>query len=102
MAGMTPDNKFGGSFGSNEWLVDEMYERYLADPNSVEDDWKEFFAGYKPGNHQGNNPGTTTSPGVPPIPKRQQQPQAPVNVVVTPEPVVAPTPQPTVRPTTQP
>ncbi|MFM1937695.1 MAG: 2-oxoglutarate dehydrogenase component [Actinomycetota bacterium] len=98
MASMTPDNKFGGSFGSNEWLVDEMYERYLADPNSVEDDWKEFFAGYKPG----NNTATATSAGVPPIPKRQQQPQAPVNAVVTPEPVVAPTPQPTVRPTSQP
>ena len=95
---MTPDNKFGGSFGSNEWLVDEMYERYLADPNSVEDDWKEFFAGYKPG----NNTAAATSAGVPPIPKRQQQPQAPVNAVVTPEAVVAPTPQPTVRPTTQP
>ncbi|MEY3400042.1 MAG: 2-oxoglutarate dehydrogenase component, partial [Actinomycetota bacterium] len=92
---MTPDNKFGGSFGSNEWLVDEMYERYLADPNSVEDDWKEFFAGYKPG-------ASVSSAGTPPIPKRQQQPQAPVNVVVTPEPVVAPTPQPTVRPTNQP
>lgn len=47
MAGMTPENKFGGSFGSNEWLVDEMYERYLADPNSVEANWQEFFSGYK-------------------------------------------------------
>jgi len=45
---MTPENKFGGSFGSNEWLVDEMYERYLADPNSVEANWQEFFSGYKP------------------------------------------------------
>ncbi|MEY3455268.1 MAG: hypothetical protein RLZZ92_388, partial [Actinomycetota bacterium] len=25
MTGMTPENKFGGSFGANEWLVDEMY-----------------------------------------------------------------------------
>ena len=46
---MTPDNKFGGSFGSNEWLVDEMYERYLADPSSVEENWREFFSGYVPG-----------------------------------------------------
>ena len=23
-----PANHFGGSFGPNEWLVDEMYERY--------------------------------------------------------------------------
>jgi len=26
-------------FGANEWLVDEMYERYLADKNSVDESW---------------------------------------------------------------
>ena len=25
--------------GANEWLVDEMYERYLADKNSVDESW---------------------------------------------------------------
>ena len=25
----TPANHFGGSFGPNEWLVDEMFEKYL-------------------------------------------------------------------------
>ena len=44
----TPANHFGGSFGPNEWLVDEMYEKYLADPNSVDTAWVEFFADYKP------------------------------------------------------
>ena len=44
----TPANHFGGSFGPNEWLVDEMYEKYLADPNSVDTAWAEFFADYKP------------------------------------------------------
>ena len=28
----TPANHFGGSFGPNEWLVQEMYERYQSDP----------------------------------------------------------------------
>lgn len=37
-----------GSFGPNAWLVDDMYERFLADPTSVADSWREFFAGYKP------------------------------------------------------
>ena len=27
----TPANHFGGSFGPNEWLVQEMYERYQTD-----------------------------------------------------------------------
>jgi 2-oxoglutarate decarboxylase len=35
-------------FGPNEWLVEEMYQRYLADPNSVDRAWWSFFADYKP------------------------------------------------------
>jgi len=35
-------------FGANEWLVEEMYERYLADPNAVDAAWHEFFADYRP------------------------------------------------------
>ena len=31
-------------FGANEWLVEEMYERYLADPNAVDAAWHDFFA----------------------------------------------------------
>src|SRR6516225_225239 len=38
----------GGSFGPNAWLVDDMYERFLADPESVGDSWREFFADYRP------------------------------------------------------
>ena len=30
-------------FGTNEWLVDEMYERYREDPSGVDDTWAEFF-----------------------------------------------------------
>ena len=35
-------------FGPNEWIVDDMYQRYLADPASVDAAWHEFFADYKP------------------------------------------------------
>jgi 2-oxoglutarate decarboxylase len=35
-------------FGANEWLVDEMYQRYLQDPNSVDPAWWDFFADYVP------------------------------------------------------
>ncbi|HET8581793.1 MAG TPA: multifunctional oxoglutarate decarboxylase/oxoglutarate dehydrogenase thiamine pyrophosphate-binding subunit/dihydrolipoyllysine-residue succinyltransferase subunit, partial [Jatrophihabitans sp.] len=38
-----------GEFGANEWLVEDMYERYLADPNSVDAAWHDFFADYRPG-----------------------------------------------------
>ena len=36
-------------FGTNEWLVEEMYQRFLEDPNSVDPAWHEFFADYRPG-----------------------------------------------------
>jgi len=35
-------------FGPNEWLVDELYQRYLADPGSVDRAWWSFFADYRP------------------------------------------------------
>jgi len=38
----------GTDFGPNEWLVDELYQRYLADPSSVAMEWWSFFADYKP------------------------------------------------------
>ncbi|MCT2031333.1 multifunctional oxoglutarate decarboxylase/oxoglutarate dehydrogenase thiamine pyrophosphate-binding subunit/dihydrolipoyllysine-residue succinyltransferase subunit, partial [Dietzia cinnamea] len=30
-------------FGQNQWLVDEMYERFAKDPSSVDESWHEFF-----------------------------------------------------------
>ena len=40
--------KAPGGFGPNEWLVDEIYQQYLRDPNSVDPAWWDFFADYKP------------------------------------------------------
>ncbi|MCU1627737.1 MAG: 2-oxoglutarate dehydrogenase, subunit [Pseudonocardia sp.] len=36
-------------FGPNEWLVEEMYQRFLEDPNGVDPAWHDFFADYRPG-----------------------------------------------------
>jgi multifunctional 2-oxoglutarate metabolism enzyme len=35
-------------FGTNEWLVEEMYQRFLDDPSSVDPAWHDFFADYRP------------------------------------------------------
>lgn len=32
------------TFGPNDWLVEEMYEQFKADPISVSENWREFFA----------------------------------------------------------
>jgi len=31
-------------FGPNEWLVDEMFDKYQEDPSSVSDEWRTLFA----------------------------------------------------------
>src|ERR1700733_2641656 len=59
---MTQSGNGGGAFGPNAWLVDDMYDRFLADPDSVSDSWREFFADYRPA----------------PVPAPQPQVQAPV------------------------
>ncbi len=35
-------------FGPNEWLVDEIYQQYLTDKNSVDPAWWDFFEDYQP------------------------------------------------------
>ncbi len=42
-----PRRPSDGTFGPNAWLVDDMYDRYRADPTSVSDSWRDFFADYR-------------------------------------------------------
>jgi 2-oxoglutarate dehydrogenase E1 component len=46
---MPEEPEAAASFGANAWLVDEMYEQYRKDPNSVSESWQEFFADYRTG-----------------------------------------------------
>ena len=41
------------AFGANEWLVDEMYEQYQRDPNSVDKAWWDFFKDNAPTSNGG-------------------------------------------------
>ncbi|WP_236700492.1 multifunctional oxoglutarate decarboxylase/oxoglutarate dehydrogenase thiamine pyrophosphate-binding subunit/dihydrolipoyllysine-residue succinyltransferase subunit [Allosalinactinospora lopnorensis] len=53
-------------FGPNEWLVEELYQKYLNDPNSVDKAWWNFFADYKSGTTQANGAtGGTPAAGKP-------------------------------------
>ncbi|TQN30539.1 2-oxoglutarate dehydrogenase E1 component [Haloactinospora alba] len=49
-------------FGPNEWLVEELYQKYLNDPNSVDKAWWNFFADYKSGTTTQPNGATGKSP----------------------------------------
>ncbi len=35
-------------FGANSWLVEEMYEKYCDEPESLSLAWRDFFSDYKP------------------------------------------------------
>jgi 2-oxoglutarate decarboxylase len=50
-------------FGPNEWLVDEMYERYQKDPHSVDQAWWDFFRERGTGN---SSPAPKTEPAARP------------------------------------
>lgn len=48
VTGTVPEDGNSGEFGANEWLVDEMYERYLVDKNSVDQSWWPILESYHP------------------------------------------------------
>ena len=54
--GHRPDPREGAGFGANSWLVEEMYEQYQDDPDSVNESWREFF-----GNGDGAAPAPSES-----------------------------------------
>jgi len=68
------------AFGTNQWLVDEMYERYQADPSSVDKAWEQFFAGTTPHEPETNGraqPDTARIPTEKPQPESAQKPPVP-------------------------
>ncbi|MGV8873631.1 MAG: 2-oxoglutarate dehydrogenase E1 subunit family protein, partial [Rhodococcus sp. (in: high G+C Gram-positive bacteria)] len=48
-------------FGQNQWLVDEMYQRFKKDPSSVDASWHEFLTGYDPDAATDENAGSGAS-----------------------------------------
>ncbi|MGN6634696.1 MAG: multifunctional oxoglutarate decarboxylase/oxoglutarate dehydrogenase thiamine pyrophosphate-binding subunit/dihydrolipoyllysine-residue succinyltransferase subunit, partial [Oryzihumus sp.] len=79
-----PTNDPMAAFGPNEWLVDELYQQYLQDKNSVDKAWWEFFADYQPtdGRQAGGNGSVATATAAPATP-------APAAVPATPAPAKA-------------
>ncbi|WP_248958028.1 multifunctional oxoglutarate decarboxylase/oxoglutarate dehydrogenase thiamine pyrophosphate-binding subunit/dihydrolipoyllysine-residue succinyltransferase subunit [Sphaerisporangium perillae] len=79
------------NFGQNEWLVDELYQKYLQDPESVDRAWWNFFADYNPDSGTsrtaapaGSNgatadaaPRTTTAPPAKPVAPAKAAPKTP-------------------------
>src|SRR5580698_970947 len=80
-------------FGANEWLVEELYQRYLADPGSVDRAWWSFFADYQPAltNGTGPQPVLASSAGTAaPARPAAASPPAPPQSQVAPRPQAGP------------
>ncbi len=69
--------------GPNTWLVDEMYEQYLADPSSVSESWQEFFEDYRPST--GSSAAPPEPPPAPAAPAAPAKPAAPAAPAPAPE-----------------
>ena len=72
-----------GAFGPNAWLVEDMYDRFRADPTSVSDSWREFFADYRPAGAPAPPTVAAPVPSAPPA-------SAPIAVPSAPAPATTP------------
>lgn len=73
-----PPTHVTSRFGPNEWLVDEIYEQFLRDKDSVDPAWWEFFEDYSPAEYSpaaAIKPPTTPSAPAPSAPS--QEPSTP-------------------------
>jgi len=61
-------------FGQNEWLVEEMYRKFRADPSSVDESWHEFLRGSRP---ESADPGNGQAVAADPPPAPPAAPAAP-------------------------
>ncbi len=68
MPDQSPTSDPMAAFGPNEWLVDELYEQYQQDKNSVDKAWWSFFEDYTPSDDGGAN-GTPVNGGAKPAAK---------------------------------
>ncbi|WP_078325270.1 multifunctional oxoglutarate decarboxylase/oxoglutarate dehydrogenase thiamine pyrophosphate-binding subunit/dihydrolipoyllysine-residue succinyltransferase subunit [Mycobacteroides salmoniphilum] len=91
-------------FGQNEWLVEEMYQRFKEDPSSVDSSWHEFLADYvaEPATDAGNGhaaaaptpaPAAPATPAAPPAAAAPAPAAAPAAApVAAPKPALPPVP----------
>ena len=82
-------------FGPNQWLVDELYQQYLADPESVDPAWHGFFEDYRPSEASG---GPSKIPSPPADVTSVHLEPAPVRTPTAPAEPTAPSSTPTAAP----
>ncbi|WP_448003910.1 multifunctional oxoglutarate decarboxylase/oxoglutarate dehydrogenase thiamine pyrophosphate-binding subunit/dihydrolipoyllysine-residue succinyltransferase subunit [Agromyces bauzanensis] len=80
LTGSGSEETTAGEYGANEWLVDEMYEKYLADPESVDRTWwpvLEHYRQVRTGTASATPAPQTTQAAAPAAPAEAAPQQAP-------------------------
>ena len=70
-------NTVAQDFGANDWLIEEMYERYAADPSSVDATWVDFFRRQGSGGGNGSTPVVSAPAAAPAVAAAPVAPVAP-------------------------
>src|SRR5207248_149590 len=100
--GVGTEDGSSGEFGANEWLVDELYEQFVHDKESVDKSWWPILENYHPAvkDEAAGNADSTPSPSETPAPSPSEPgiPSPSEPVAPTPAEPTAPTPS---EPTTQ-
>jgi 2-oxoglutarate decarboxylase len=78
VTGVASEDGSSGEFGANEWLVDEMYERFIVDRNSVDQSWWPILESY----HQ-TSVEASSKAAEPSAPSTPAEPVAPVEPPTT-------------------
>ena len=74
---MSTTTEQSSDFGANEWYIQELYQDYVKDPESVPEKWREFLADYQPGGTPSLPTATPQLPVVTPAPAPTPEPPAP-------------------------
>ena len=93
-------------FGANEWLVYEIHQQFLKDPDSVSPEWRDFLSDYSPTDTAGGQTEDTAPSNGSGAPAPADAPAAPVAPTPAPaaappaaaDPAPAPSPTPSVAP----
>ncbi|WP_025155495.1 multifunctional oxoglutarate decarboxylase/oxoglutarate dehydrogenase thiamine pyrophosphate-binding subunit/dihydrolipoyllysine-residue succinyltransferase subunit [Leifsonia aquatica] len=94
LTGVGTDDGSSGEFGANEWLVDELYEQFVKDRNSVDKSWWPILESYRPTVKEGDADASLPSPDETPAPTPAEPvvPAPAEPTVPTPAEPTAPTP----------
>ncbi|MDQ1579720.1 MAG: multifunctional 2-oxoglutarate metabolism enzyme [Microbacteriaceae bacterium] len=79
LTGLGTDDGSSGEFGANEWLVDELYEQFIVDKNSVDKSWWPILESYQPTVSDEATPTAGAAPAAEAPANEAPAPEAPAN-----------------------